>query len=246
MTAHIAHNLAHIHAQIRAACQRSGRDAAEVTLVAVSKQQPSEAIRAAWAAGVRHFGENRIEEAAPKISLLREDATFAATWHMIGHIQSRKAKLVAPLFDVVHSVDSLKVATRLAVAALEQDRSLPVLLEMNVSGEAQKDGFAAVRWREDRAEREALWEAVQQIAGMPGLTLRGLMTMAPFVEDAEETRPTFQRLRQLRDELAATLALDLPELSMGMTNDYPVAVEEGATLVRIGRAVFEPNLDENA
>lgn len=246
MTAHIAHNLAHIHAQIQTACLRAGRDAAGVVLVAVSKQQPIEAIRAAWAAGVRHFGENRVEEAAPKINHLREDATFAATWHMIGHIQSRKAKLVAPLFDAVHSVDSLKVATRLAAAALEQGRSLPVLLEMNVSGEAQKDGFAAARWRDDPAEREALWDALQQVAGLPGLTLRGLMTMAPFVDDAEEARPIFQRLRQLRDELGGTLGLDLPELSMGMTNDYPVAVEEGATLVRIGRAVFEPISDENA
>lgn len=246
MTAHIAHNLARIDAQIQAACLRAGRDAAGLVLVVVSKQQSIEAIRAAWSAGVRHFGENRIEEAAPKISQLREDATFTATWHMIGHIQSRKAKLVVPLFDVVHSVDSLKVATRLSVAALEQGRRLPVMLEMNVSGEAQKDGFAAARWQENRAEREALWDAVRQIARMPGLNLRGLMTMAPFVDDAEEARPTFQRLRQLRDELADTLALDLPELSMGMTNDYPIAVEEGATLLRIGRAVFEPVSDENA
>ena len=240
-------NLRAVQARIAAAAQRAGRDPASVTLVAVTKTQPVEAIRAAYDLGQRHFGENRVEEAEGKVAWLPPDIT----WHMIGHVQSRKAARAAGLFHVVHSVDSVKLAQRLDRASADragpfagaQDRPLPVLLEINVSGEASKDGFPAERWAEDTAQGAALLAAVAEIAALPHLQLQGLMTMAPIVADPEQARPVFARLRQLRDELAATFPhVRWPHLSMGMSDDLEIAVEEGATLVRIGRAIFAPDL----
>ncbi len=234
----IKDNIARVQEKVTAACARAGRDPAQVTLIAVSKTHPPAAIQAAMAAGVQHFGENRVEEASTKIPMVNQAAEKLPTWHMIGHVQSRKAKLVLPLFDVVHSVDSVKLAEKFSTLALEQQKSLSILLEVNISGEEVKDGIQAANWSHDAAVKAPLWQTVQQISALPGIELRGLMTMAPFYDDAEQTRPIFADLAALRAALSADFGLPLPELSMGMTNDYMVAIEEGATLIRIGRAIF--------
>ncbi len=233
-------NIAQVRLRIEAACQRAGRDPADVTLLAVSKLQPPEAIRKAAAAGLRHFGENRVEEAVTKIPQVRQCVSDALTWHMVGHIQSRKARQIPGLFQMVHAVDRVKLASRLSTLAVARGELLDVLLEVNVSGEASKGGLAAARWQEEAMLRARLWRECETILGLPGLRVRGLMTMAPIVGNAEETRPVFAQLAALRDALARDFGVSLPELSMGMTDDYPVAVEEGATIVRIGRAIFGP------
>ena len=230
-------NLQSVQARIAAAAARAGRDPEGVALVAVTKTQSSATIRDAFDLGLRLFGENRVEEAETKVPELPKEIS----WHMIGHVQSRKARRVAQTFGMVHSVDSVKLARRLDRACEGRPHPLPILLECNVSGEAAKYGFAADRWAEDRAQRDALWSAVEDIIAMPNLKVRGLMTMAPIVPDPELARPVFIRLRELRDELAAAFVeADWHELSMGMTDDFEVAVEEGATLVRVGRAIFAP------
>ena len=234
----IATNLKRVHESIAAACARVHRDPASVTLVAVSKTQPPPAILEAAAAGVQHFGENRVEEASTKISLVNQQATAPLIWHMVGHIQSRKAKSIPALFQQVHSLDSVKLAAKLSHLVGEQGGTLNVLLEMNVSGETSKSGFAAAGWSSDPAVRDRLCEDARQILALPGLNVRGLMTMAPIVADAEQTRPVFADLAALREMLVSALAVSLPDLSMGMTDDYPVAIEEGASIVRIGRAIF--------
>jgi hypothetical protein len=234
----LAANLSRVQEQIAAACARAGRSPTAVTLIAVSKTHPVERVLEAVAAGLQHFGENRVEEAESKITAARAQTTLPLIWHMIGHIQSRKAKTVAPLFDMAQSVDSVKLATKLANAAVEAGKTLDVLLEMNVSGEEAKDGFSAARWQQDAAARAQLFAEVGQITALPGLRLRGLMTMAPIVEDAEQVRPVFASLAALRAALTESLRIDLPELSMGMSDDFAVAIEEGATMVRIGRAIF--------
>ncbi len=231
-------NLGSVQERIEAAARRAGRDPAGITLVAVTKTQPPAVIQAAYDLGLRHFGENRVEEAEAKVGHLPS----AITWHMIGHIQSRKAKRVMPLFDVVHSVDSVKLARRLDHLSAERPEPLPVFLECNVSGEESKYGFAAETWTEDGGQRVSLFAAVEEILALPNLQVSGLMTMAPIVADPEQTRPVFVRLRQLRDELALTFPqADWRHLSMGMTDDFEVAIEEGATMVRVGRAIFAPD-----
>ena len=230
----IADNIQRVQERITAACARSGRDPSEVTLVAVTKQQPVAAMLAAVAAGLQQLGENRVEEAAIKIPQVAAAAKQPITWHMIGHIQSRKAKQVAPLFDLVQSVDSLRLAQRLSHLAQARERELPVLLEINVSGEASKYGLAGYNWYVDAALRERLWQEVSAIMALPGLELRGLMTMAPFGAEEPVIRRVFADLSALRE----ALDLDLPELSMGMTDDFTIAIEEGATIVRVGRAIF--------
>ncbi|MDZ4764419.1 MAG: YggS family pyridoxal phosphate-dependent enzyme [Chloroflexota bacterium] len=235
----IAENIARVQDTIAAACARTGRDPVSVTLIAVSKTHPASAVVEAVAAGVQHFGENRVEEAETKISSVRASVAAAPlTWHMIGQIQSRKAKAVAPLFGVVHSVDTLKLAIKLADAAVEGGKTLDVLLEMNVSGEASKGGFVASAWARDPAVRDALFADVAALVALPGVRVRGLMTMAPIVARMEAARPVFESLAGLRAALSETLKIALPDLSMGMTDDYPVAIEAGATLVRVGRAIF--------
>lgn len=223
-------NIVRVWERITAAGTRAGRDPADITLVAVSKTQPVEVILAAYAAGLRLFGENRVEEAGPKAAEVqaRLAPASAPVWHMIGHLQSRKAADVLPWAALVHSVDSVKLASRLA-RSVAGGTELPVLLEVNVAGEASKYGFHP-------ADLPATTEA---IAALPGLRIEGLMTMAPLVADPELARPTFRRLAQLRDELARRYpAVAWRHLSMGMTDDFEVAIEEGATLVRIGRALF--------
>jgi len=232
-------NLQTVQARIAAAAGRAGRDPADVTLVAVTKTQPPEVIRAAYDLGLRHFGENRIEEAEEKMDRLPAEIT----WHMIGHIQSRKAKRIVPRFDVVHSMDSVKLARRLDRLCVDLPAPLPVLLEFNISGETSKYGFATDRWAESGPASESLLAELEEIGALAHLRVEGLMTMAPIVADAEEARPVFIRLRQLRDELAVAFPHgEWRHLSMGMTDDFEVAIEEGATLVRVGRAIFAPQV----
>jgi len=223
-----------VRARIAAAAKRAGRDPAEVTLVAVSKTQSAEEVAAAYAAGLRLFGENRVEEAGPKVQAVTRllAPTPAPDWHMVGHLQSRKAGDVVPWATMVHSVDSVKLALRLSRFCIAAGKELPILLEVNISGEASKYGLAP----------EALSALVEQAIeppGFPGLRLEGLMTMAPIASDPELVRPVFARLRGARDDLARRYpALNWRHLSMGMTDDFEVAIEEGATMVRIGRAIF--------
>jgi pyridoxal phosphate enzyme (YggS family) len=234
MDQQLRENLQRVQERITLAAARAGRDASTITLVAVSKTHPVEVLVAAYELGVRHFGENRAEEAVSKILVFRQAIDdLAVAFHMIGHVQSRKADEVAALFDCVHSVDSVKLAQRLSRFATQP---LPILLEVNLSGEESKYGFDGARLAPYRDE---LFSAVEAIAQLPNLRLDGLMTMAPIVEDPEQARPVFRALCTLRDEIEARLpALKLPHLSMGMTDDFEVAIEEGATLVRIGRAIF--------
>ncbi len=220
------------------ACARVNRDPGDITLVAVSKQRSVAEILAAAETGLRHFGENRVEEGRDKIARVNDSASHPLTWHMVGHIQSRKAKQVIPLFDMVQSVDSLRLAQRLSRLAVGASRSLDVLLEMNVSGEASKYGFAARKWCDDQAVKDRLWQEIHEIVKLPNIHVKGLMTMAPLDDNMERTRAVFADLFALREELSNSLDMPLPELSMGMTNDYPIAIEEGATMVRIGRAIF--------
>ncbi len=227
-TSEIAANLAAVRRQIATAAARAGRDPAAITLVAVSKTKPISAIQAAYAAGQRDFGENRLEELTQKIELATQLGLHDLRWHLIGPIQSRKTSLAAAVPALLHAVDRLKIAERLSRDAQATNSVLSVLMEVNVSGEATKHGFTPVELR----------AAAAQLAALPGLAISGLMTMAPFVADAEETRPVFRGLRTLREQLSAELGIHWPQLSMGMTNDFEVAIEEGATLVRIGSAIF--------
>lgn len=234
----IADNLKRVQDTIAAACARANRSTSSVTLIAVSKTHPSETLLEAAAAGVQHFGENRVEESETKIPVVNAQAAHRLTWHMVGHVQSRKAKDIVPLFQVVHSVDTLKLAEKFSRLTVERGTTLDIFLEVNVSGEGSKSGFAASGWSADAAVREPLWDEIRQILALPGLRVRGLMTMAPIVEQMEQARPVFADMLALRAALAESLGAALPDLSMGMTDDYPVAIEEGATVVRIGRAIF--------
>lgn len=215
-----AERLEAVRLRIAEACHRGGRSPDEVTLVAVIKGFPPEAVREAAAAGICHFGENRVQEAQAKLPLLA-DLWPRPTWHMVGHLQTNKVKTALNLFDIIHSVDSLQLAEAIS-RRVPPSLRVPVLLEVNIAGEPAKYGFAP---RELPAQAEA-------VRRLPGLDVRGLMTVAPMVEDPEAVRPVFRRLRQL------ARSLDLADLSMGMTDDFEVAVEEGATIVRIGRAIF--------
>ena len=224
--------------RISAAAQRSGREAAEVQLVVVTKTHPPELIRAVVAAGARWLGENYVEAALPKIQQL---ADLPVAWHMIGHLQSRKAEQAAVLFQYIHSLDSLKLASRLDRFAAAQNRRLVTLLECNTSGEESKFGWPV--WD------ESTWldfvEQIRPLENFPHLGVQGLMTMAPYADDPEAARPFFRRLRRLRDFLAQRLpGLDWSVLSMGMSGDFEVAIEEGATWVRIGTSIFGSRGDQ--
>lgn len=230
----LAEALTAITARMTAACVRAGRDPAGVRLVAVSKTQPASAVRAAAAAGQVDFGENRAEEAGPKQAALAD--LPALRWHMIGHVQSRKAReVIAARFALIHSVDTLKLAERLSREAQAAGHTQAILLECNVSGEASKAGFPA----HDSAVWPALLETFGQIVRLPGLRVAGLMTMAPLATDHTTARPCFRRLAELRAAAQARWpGLAWPELSMGMTDDFEGAIAEGATLIRLGRAIF--------
>lgn len=227
--AEITANLAEIRQRMAAAAERSGRGPADVRLVAVSKTYPLADIAAALAAGQHDFGENRLEELWQKAAAANAEGLDAIRWHMIGTIQSRKTgDAIGPL-ALIHAVDRAKIARRLSRDAQAAGCELDVLLEVNVSGEASKHGFTPAEVSDTAAELLAL----------PGIRVRGLMTMAPYEAAPEATRPVFRTLRQLRDALAARYPAGAwCELSMGMTNDFEIAIEEGATIVRVGSAIF--------
>ena len=220
----IAENLESVQARIATACARAGRAPDAVRLLAVSKTYGPDAVQAAAAAGQRLFGENRVQEAAAKIP----ECPGNLEWHLIGHLQSNKAALAARLFDWVHSVDSAKLLEALDRHAAEAGRTLRALVQVNVSGERSKSGLAPGA----AAEVLALADRLRNVR------IVGLMTIPPLAEDPETARPYFRKLRELRDGWAAATGLDLAELSMGMTHDLDVAIEEGATFVRVGTGIF--------
>ena len=233
LTTEIHSRYEQVRETIEKTASSAGRRSDAVRLVVVSKTHPRETVLAALEAGIRELGENYAEEAVEKINAI--GPVSGLTWHMIGHIQSRKADLVAQKFDYVHSVDSLKLALRLERFAAEADRKLPILLECNVGGEESKFGYTAA----DKTQWAALLAETNQIALMPHLEIRGLMTMPPLYDDAEKTRPFFQRLRELRDYLAEhNPQVSWSELSMGTSADFAAAVQEGATMVRVGTAIL--------
>jgi hypothetical protein len=224
--------------RITEAAARSGRRPEAVHLVVVSKSQPLEVIRAAIAAGITIFGENYAEEALGKIAALKETEV---EWHMIGHVQSRKAELIAANFTMLHSLDSTKLAGRLDRHCCELNRTLPVLVEFNVSGEESKFGFPA--WEEKRWSD--LNPDIEKILALSHLRVTGLMTMPPFFKDPEQTRPYFQRLRRLQNYLANQYPQSQwHDLSMGTSLDYIAAVQEGATFVRVGQAILGPRANK--
>jgi pyridoxal phosphate enzyme (YggS family) len=226
----VAANITSIQDRINAAARRAGRRPEEIALMAVSKTQPPERILEAYAAGQHLFGENRVQEFAAKAGALQD--LNAAEWHMIGHLQTNKAAKTAELFSSVDSVDSLKLAEKLDAAARMLGRKLDVLIEINVGGEMAKSGVAA--------DSPVLEELLMAAARLDALVFRGLMTVPPFSDDPKDARPYFRRLRELRDAIAARKlpAVVMDHLSMGMSHDFEVAIEEGSTCVRVGTAIF--------
>jgi pyridoxal phosphate enzyme (YggS family) len=226
----IAENVAEMRRRIAVAAARAGRNPAEVTLMAVSKTFPPERIREAYNAGLRIFGENRVQEFTGKAAALSD--LHEAEWHMIGHLQSNKAVPAVEAFAAIDSLDSLKLAEKLNTSAGRLGKKLSVLIEINVGGESAKSGLSP-----DADELEELLTAAPRLEQ---LEFRGLMTVPPFTEDAGEARPYFRKLRALRDQLAAQHlpAVFMDVLSMGMSHDFEVAIEEGSTCVRVGTAIF--------
>jgi hypothetical protein len=236
----LADNLIEIQNRIARAAEAAGQSPDEITLVAVSKTHAPDKIAEAARAGLRDFGENRVEEAALKIAA----APFPGVrWHMIGHIQSRKAMdVVRAGFALVHSVDTVKLAERLSRLAVQAGRVQPILLECNVSGEESKEGFVA----NTDGDRPALLPEFAAVLALRGVRVQGLMTMAPLGTDPEAARPFFRRLRELKDYLRISLSQgDWHHLSMGMTDDFEAAIAEGATIVRIGRAIFGERVSQH-
>jgi PLP dependent protein len=238
----IADNYARVLDRMAEAAQKAGRNAADITLIAVTKTWPVETLLAAYEAGMRHFGENRTAEIAAKRPLLEAELgrENGITWHYIADLQSRQTAVVADTADFLHALDRLKIGQRLAGRLAENGRApLPVLLQANVSGEESKAGLDCHTWEQDSGQRERLQQTAEAIAQLPELQLCGLMTMAPWEAPEGEIRQVFGRARALRDWLqTAVPTLALPVLSMGMTDDYELAILEGATHVRVGRALF--------
>jgi pyridoxal phosphate enzyme (YggS family) len=234
----IAENIAEVQERIAAAARRAARNPEEITLMGVSKTFPVERIREAYAAGLRVFGENRVQEFAAKADALRDLHT---EWHLIGHLQTNKAAKAAELFHAVDSVDSVRMAEKLNASAESAGKTLSVLVEINVGGEQAKSGVAPSL--NDRRDEQGSDELEQILRGAPrwgNLKINGLMTIPPYTEDPEGSRAYFRQLRQIRASIAAR---DLPQismaaLSMGMSHDFEVAIEEGATCVRVGTAIF--------
>jgi PLP dependent protein len=227
----LAENLARVSEQIARAAGRAGRQPEQITLVAISKTFPAEAICAAYDAGVRAFGENRVQEFEAKRAALHSVEGLAdgsVTWHLIGHLQSNKARRAAELFDRIDSVDGVALARKLDAAALEKHKTLPVLIEVNIGLEKTKSGVG----------ENDLVAVAKEVAALEHLELLGLMTVPPFSEEPEGARPHFRRLRELRDLASRVIERSLPVLSMGMSHDFEIAIEEGATEVRIGTAIF--------
>jgi hypothetical protein len=226
----IAQNLAQVREQIAVAARRAGRQPEDIALMAVSKTFPAERIREAYDAGLWLFGENRVQEFSGKADALRDLRN--AEWHLIGHLQTNKAAKAVELFAAVDSVDSLRLAQKLDASAQQLGKKVKALIEINVGGEAAKSGMAP--------ESRELEELLSAALDLEHLEFRGLMTIPPFRDDPQEARPYFGKLRDLRDQIAARRlpAVDMSELSMGMSHDFEVAIEEGATCVRVGTAIF--------
>ena len=220
----VAANLELVQSRIAAAVEKAGRSPDDVQLIAVSKKQDAEKVRAVFDAGQPIFGESKVQEARAKIPLLPS----AVRWHFIGHLQKNKIRHALPLFEMFHSVDSLALAQDIQRIADEEGVRPRVLLEVNVAGEGSKFGFAP----------EKLKDEMDALLQLGRLEIEGVMTIPPFAPEAEASRPYFVQLRELRDELEQQFAMRLPQLSMGMSNDYEVAIEEGATYVRVGTAIF--------
>lgn len=226
MAAEIEKNLNHVKEEINEACKRAGRDPKEVTLIAVSKTKPIEDLRAAYAAGARDFGENKVQELTGKIEEMPADIR----WHMIGHLQRNKVKYIAGKVSLIHSVDSYRLAEEINIQAKKNNCTIPILIEVNYAKENSKFGIAP----------EETKELVQEISELENVKIKGLMTIAPFVEDPEENREIFRGMKELSVDIARENIdnVEMEVLSMGMTNDYIVAVEEGSTMVRVGTGIF--------
>lgn len=237
----INNRLKAVQSRIAAAERRTGREPGSVLLVAVTKTHPVDVAREAFRAGLRHFGENRVEEAEAKIAAAGAIGLDGATWHMIGHVQGRKAKKATELFSWLHSLDSVKLAHHLNDALHEAGRQISVLLEVNLSGEIHKNGFDLRDWPQKAEQEEPFLVAVEQIISLTGLHIEGLMTLPPYASNPEHARPFFGRLRMMRDRLCNVFGPgNWQHLSMGMSADYEIAIEEGATIIRLGTALFGP------
>jgi PLP dependent protein len=222
----LAENLENIQQRIRLACERAGRDPASVTLLAVAKSQPPEAVAAAAQLGLNLFGENKMQEARAKIPL----CPGRLRWHFIGHLQSNKCRDAVELFEMIQSVDSLPLAMEIAKRAGQAGKTMPILLEVNMAGETSKFGYAP----------EKLLAELESINALPKIEIHGLMAVPPWSSEPGKSRPHFQRLREIKERCEQILGAPLPHLSMGMSGDFEVAIEEGATMVRIGTALFGP------
>ena len=222
----IQENLALVQERITAAAAKSGRPPEDICLVAVTKTVPPERIKEAIAAGIRHIGENRVQEAAAKVAAI----PAGVTWHLIGHLQRNKAKQAVQMFNLVHSLDSLRLAETLQKRAEELGQTVDCLVEVNVAGEETKHGIAPDQVR----------PLLRKVSSLPRLSVHGLMTVAPYVEDPEEVRPVFRRLKEMANEIdkLSLPRVSMEKLSMGMSGDFEVAIEEGATIVRVGSAIF--------
>jgi hypothetical protein len=220
----LAANLEAVQQRINAACERAGREPGSVTLVAVTKTQPPEVVAEAAKAGLSLFGENKVQEAKAKIPL----CPGRLRWHLVGHLQTNKCRDAVALFEMIQSVDSLHLAEEIAKRADQAAKTMPVLLEVNAVGEASKFGYAP----------EQLLEELSRINALPRLEIHGLMTVPPWTLDPERVRPVFRQLRELKERCEQILGAPLPHLSMGMTGDFEVAIEEGATMIRVGTALF--------
>ena len=222
----LADNLDAIQQRIRAACAREKRDPASVLLLAVTKSQPPEVVNAAADLGLNIFGENKVQEARAKIPL----CPGRLRWQMIGHLQSNKCRDAVELFEIIQSVDSLHLAQEIAKRAEQAGKRMPILLEVNLAGESSKFGYRA----------EQLLAELERINALPRIEVHGLMTVPPWTPEPEKVRPVFRRLRELKEACERILGAPLPHLSMGMSGDFEIAIEEGATIVRIGTALFGP------
>ena len=227
----LAENLVLIQQQIAAACGRAGRDVNSVTLLAVTKGQPPEVVNEAARLGLTLFGENKVQEAKAKIPL----CSGKLRWQMIGHLQSNKCRDAVELFSMIQGVDSFSIAQEISKRAVAASKTLPILLEVNVVGEASKFGYRP----------EQLLAELAQLNALPRLEVHGLMTVPPWSADAETVRPVFRQMRELKERCEQILGAPLPHLSLGMSGDFEVAIEEGATLVRIGTALFGPRAKAN-
>ena len=228
----LSSNLQALEQRIASACARCGRQPSAVALLAVAKNRPAEQVRAAADLGLGLFGENRVQEAKVKIP----QCGGRLRWHMIGHLQSNKCRDAVSIFDMIESVDALALAGQINLSAEKAAKTMPLLLQVNVAGESSKFGYSP----------EVLLAELAQINALPRIEIHGLMTIAPFTKDPEKVRPVFRRLRELKQQCESVLGAPLPHLSMGMSGDFEVAIEEGATIIRIGSALFGPRIPDPA